>query len=184
MIPSVSTTKASDNIPFIKDPLDNYLKIDPNTNFIRTVYQCSPTRWKEASPIARAVKGSSFAVVMSPESDANKIVSCIYYQDLELCLRECYYNHLGIRRHWVFGEQVPGICLSMNKHPSHLGGFNPGVQRRRTPITAEVVQDGDVHINVIWRDTWGRVASGSWSRSSGWDLPDPNGGTEQLDGRD
>ena len=104
IIPSVSTIKARNHIPFVKDPLNNYLKIDLNTNFIRMVYQCGPTRWKEASPIARALKGSSFAVVMSPESDANKIVSCIYYQDLELCLREHSYNHLGTTDQWVPGE--------------------------------------------------------------------------------
>ena len=34
MIPSVSTIKASDYTPFIKDPLNNYLNIDPYTNFI------------------------------------------------------------------------------------------------------------------------------------------------------
>jgi hypothetical protein len=65
-----------------------------------------------------------------------------------------------------------------------LGGFNPGVQPRRTPITAEVVQGGDVDINVAWRDARGRFASASWSKSSGWDLPDPNGVKAPLDGRD
>ena len=105
MIPSVSTIKASDYMPFIKDPLNNYLNIDPYTNFIRMVYQCGPTnRWKEAPPIAKAVKGSSFAVIRSPDSDANKIVSRIYYQDLELCLREHFYNHLGTTAQWVPSE--------------------------------------------------------------------------------
>jgi len=70
-------------------------------------------------------------------------------------------------------------------HPktgSHLilGGFNPGVQPRGTPITAEVVQGGDVDINVTWRDARGRVASASWSKSSGWDLSDPKGVRELL----
>jgi len=51
-------------------------------------------------------------------------------------------------------------------------------------MTAEVVEGGDVDINVTWRDARGRVASGSWSKSSGWDLPNQNGGREQLDGRD
>ena len=68
--------------------------------------------------------------------------------------------------------------------PIFLGDFKPGVQPRGTQITAEVVQDGDVDINVTWRDARGRVASASWSKSSGWDLPDPNSGSEQLDGRD
>jgi len=184
MTPSVSTIKASDNIPFTKNPLDNYFNTDPNTNIIRTVNQRGPTEpWKKALPIsvAKAVRGSNFSVIRDP---TNKLVSRMYYQHPALHLKECYYNHLGTRGPWVFGEQVPQICLSMNRHPSHLGDFDPGVQPRGTPITAEVVQDGDVDINVIWRDARGRVASGSWSKSSGWDLPDPNGGREQLDGRD
>jgi hypothetical protein len=105
MIPSVSTIKASDHTPFVTDPLNNYLNIDPNSNFIRMVYQCGPTnRWKQAPHIARAVKGSSFAVVRSPDSDANKIVSRIYYQDRELCLSERCYNHLGTTDQWVASE--------------------------------------------------------------------------------
>jgi hypothetical protein len=32
---------------------------------------------------------------------------------------------------------------------------------------------------VMWRDAHGRVVSGSWSTSSGWDLPDrPNDGNQ------
>jgi len=65
-----------------------------------------------------------------------------------------------------------------------LGGFTPGVQPQGTPITAEVVQGGDVDINVTWRDARGRVASGSWSKSSGWDLPDTSSEKAPLDGRD
>ena len=57
------------------------------------------------------------------------------------------------------------------------------MQPRGTPITAEVVQGGDVDINVIWRDAQGRVASSSWSKSSGWDLPDSDGGRAPEDGR-
>jgi hypothetical protein len=105
MIPSVSTIKAGDNIPFIKYPLNNYINTDPNTHFIQMVNQRGPTRpWKAAPPITRAVKGSSFAIVRSPDSDANKIVSHIYYQDPELCLRERYYNHLGTMDQWVASE--------------------------------------------------------------------------------
>ena len=63
------------------------------------------------------------------------------------------------------------------------GDFNPGVQPQGTPITAEVVQGGVVDINVTWRDTWGRVASSSWSKWSGWELPNPNGGRAPDDGR-
>jgi len=102
---SVSTIKASDNIPFVKGQLNDSLNVDPNTHFIRMVYQRGPANaWKETPPIARAVKGSSFAVVRSPDSDTNNIVSRIYYQDPELCLREHYYSHLGTTGPWVPGE--------------------------------------------------------------------------------
>jgi hypothetical protein len=108
MIPFAYIIKASDNIPFIKDPLNKYLNTDRNTNFIRMVYQRGAANpWKEAPPIAKAVKGSSFAVVRSPDSYANKIVSRIYYQDPELSLREryCKLNHVvGTTDQWVAGE--------------------------------------------------------------------------------
>ena len=72
------------------------------------------------------------------------------------------------------------------------GDFNPGVQPYGTPITAEAVYGGSVDINVMWRDMHGRAVSSSWSKSSGWDLPNykteqldvPNYKPEQLDGRD
>jgi hypothetical protein len=118
MIPSVSTTKASDNIPFGKHPQHNSLKIDPNTNYIRTVYQRGPTkRWKEAQPITNAIKGSSIAIIKDPTI---KRVSRIYYQDPELHLKECCYGHFGTMGQWVLGEQVPKLCLSTNGHPSHV----------------------------------------------------------------
>ena len=105
MIPPVSTIKASDNIAFVKDPLNNDFNIDPSTNFIRMISQHGPANpWKEAPPIIKAVKGSRFAVVRSPNLDANKIVSCIYYQDPELYLKECYYSPLGTTDQWVAGE--------------------------------------------------------------------------------
>jgi len=146
------------------------------------VYQYRPAKpWKEAPPIVRAVKGSSLAITRDP---TDQQVSRVYYQDHKLHLREFCYDVLGTRDTWSFGEQVPKLCLSTNGYPSHLGDFKPGVQRRGTPITAEVVQDGDVDINVAWRDARGRFASGSWSKSTGWDLPNPDSGRKQLDGRD
>jgi len=69
MMPSVSAIKAADNIPFIKGPINSYLNIDRNTNFIQMVCQRSSTKpWTQTLPIARAVKGSSFAVLRCPGS--------------------------------------------------------------------------------------------------------------------
>ena len=106
--------------PFVKDPLNNYLKIDPKTDFIRRVYQLpalrrSSTRlfqqpmpslllrqalvhnthshphrfsqyhprWFEQDlPIAKAVKGSSIAIIRRPSTTNQG--SCIFYQDPEL----------------------------------------------------------------------------------------------------
>ena len=82
--------------------LNTYLNIDPNTNFIRMVYQRGPANpWKKAPPIVKAVKGSSFAVVKPHNLDASKMVSRIYYQDPELYLKECYYTPSD---QWVAGE--------------------------------------------------------------------------------
>ena len=73
------------------------------------VYQRGPANpWKGARlPIARAVKGSSFTVVRSLDSDTKKLVSRIYYQDPELCLKERYYSPLGTTTdQWVLGEEI------------------------------------------------------------------------------
>ena len=123
MMPSMSTTKASDNILFRKHPQHNSLKIDLNTDFIRMAYLRGPTkRWKEAQPIIKAVKGSSFAIIIDPTI---KQVSHIYYQDPELHLKECYYDHLDTMRKWDLGKQVPKLCLSMNEHLSHFRWLQP-----------------------------------------------------------
>ena len=63
------------------------------------------------------------------------------------------------------------------------GDFNPGVQPCGTSITAEVVHGGVMDINVMWRDAQGYIMSRSWSRSSGWNLANPNG-ERAPDGRD
>lgn len=80
-------------------------------------------------------------------------------------------------------SKVPDSCLCINENPCTQGDFDPGVQPRGTPITAESVYGGGVDINVLWRDSQGRVASGSWSKSSGWDLPKASGAGAPLDGR-
>jgi hypothetical protein len=108
----------SDNITFGKHPQNNSLKIDPNTDFMRAVNQRGSTQpWKEALPIAKALRGSSFAIVKDPTI---KLVSRIYYQDPELHLKELCYDHSGNTEQWVLGEQVLELCLSMNGHPSHF----------------------------------------------------------------
>jgi hypothetical protein len=96
--------KAGSMIPFYV-PVNNDLKLDPNTNFIQTVYEDGPMKqWKIGRPIVRALTGSSIAVVKCFD-DNGQVYSRIYYQDPELYLRERYYNnstHQG-----VLGEQVP-----------------------------------------------------------------------------
>ncbi|KIM47266.1 hypothetical protein M413DRAFT_7801 [Hebeloma cylindrosporum] len=137
---------------------------EPTTDFIRMVSHSDSTKvWTDCPRIAKAAKNSSFAVVKCPNT---KLVSRIYYQDPELHLRERHYD-----RFWDGWT---------------LGHFDAGVQPRGTPITAEVVHGGDVGINVIWRDALGRVASASWSKSSGWDVPNSDGGLHAPvpDGRD
>ena len=82
-------------------------------------------------------------------------------------------------------SKVPELYLCMNRRTHRISGdFYTGVQPRGTPITAEVVHGGSVDINVTWSDEEGRVASRSWSKSSGWDLPNTNGGRATLDGQD
>jgi len=82
------------------------------------------------------------------------------------------------------GSLVSKLFSSIHKCGTHCiaGTFNPGMQPRGTPITAETVHGGDVDINVMWRDVHGRAVSSSWSKSSGWDLS--NDENQLLDGRD
>jgi len=51
-----------------------------------------------------------------------------------------------------------------------------------TPITAEFVDGVDSNVDVVRKYAQGRFVTASWSKSSGWDLP--NGGSLVLDGRD
>ena len=73
-----------------------------NTDFIRIIDQRQSMQpWKEALPIAKAIKGSSFAIIRDP---TNKQVSHIYYQDPKLHLRELCYDYLGNMGQGVLGE--------------------------------------------------------------------------------
>ncbi|KIM47268.1 hypothetical protein M413DRAFT_440729 [Hebeloma cylindrosporum] len=136
---------------------------DPNDGLIRALRQSGPTgQWRnDRAEGARAVKGSSIAVVMDDDGLARYR---LYYQDPGLYLRERYY--IPNATHWPFGD------------------FHPGVQPRGTPITAEVVLGGDVYLNVMWRNSQGRAVVSSWSAASGWEMPNSNGGGTTLDGRD
>ena len=90
-----------------------------------------------------------------------------------------YHSSMGPQ--WV--KFLDYIYLSPRTHRTS-GDFNPGVQPRGTPITAKVVHGGIMDINVMWRDAQGCVIVGSWSRSSGWNLANPNDGKAHLDGQD
>lgn len=74
--------------------------------------------WKEAPSVAMAIKGSSFAVIRKPQ--ANKLVSHIYYQDPELRLRECCYDHLGTANKWTIGEQCSRFMSIHEREPMAL----------------------------------------------------------------
>lgn len=108
---SASTIKVRDDLyKRFNERLNRYLIIDPKTDLIRVLHQRgTSTSWDERPDITKAVKGSSFAVVRCPDSDPNKIVSRIYYQDPDLYLRERYYDHLSTPAQWILGEQVPGL---------------------------------------------------------------------------
>ena len=83
----------------------------------------------------------------------------------------------------IFGSTVRRFSQYIHPLTTSIGDFNPGVQPRGTPISAEVIRGGDVEINVMWRDADGRPASSSWSESSGWDHPKPpNEASHLLDG--
>jgi len=82
---------------------------------------------------------------------------------------------------WV--DLLDHIYLLLRTHRTS-GDFNPGVQLCGTPITAQVVHGGIMKINVMWIDAQGCVIVGSWSKSSGWDLANPNSGKALLDGQD
>ena len=76
------------------------LCLDPNDGFIRTLRQHVPTgEWRnDPAKIARAVKGSSIAVIMDDNGPARYRV---YYQDPELHLKEYYSSG----SQWILGEQ-------------------------------------------------------------------------------
>jgi len=153
---------------------------------IRSLYKYGPGQlWMRGQTNIKAAKGSSIAII--ERFDANGQAPSqnhIFLQDPELRLREYLFDRSA--RKWVLGElALRNMCIH-EQHPPHyiiyIGTFNPGVQPRGTPISAEVIQGGvDVDINVMWRDAHGRVASSSWSKLSGWDLQ--TGGSRRLDGR-
>jgi len=90
----------------------------------------------------------------------------------------------GLTLPWANGSLVssfPRYVRPRTDSDQILGEFNPGVQIPGTPITAEVVHGGSVAINVIWRDVYGQVVSGSWSKTRGWVTS--NRGEQLVDGR-
>ena len=104
MILSASIIKACDNIPFLKECLNNYLEIEPNTDLIRMLYQPGPTQnWRKSSAIiAKAVKGSSLAAVRHP--GLGELVPFICYQDPQLHLRARFPSDRSGTSEWGLSE--------------------------------------------------------------------------------
>ena len=136
-------------------------------------------QWQRSpKSVATAVKDSSIVALHWVDANGIRHFS-IFYQDPKLHLREYSWNR--DTETWVLGEPVFEIFPSIND--TALGDFNPGIQSRGTPISAEVVHGGDVEINVMWRDARGGTVSSSWSTSSGWDqAKGPNDGGQLLAG--
>lgn len=87
-------------------PQNNYLKLDPRTNFIQKAYglhfgDVFKKRWEISPPITRAIPGSSIAAVILCDANGQHGTH-IYYQDPELYLREHYFDRSVDR--WVLGE--------------------------------------------------------------------------------
>ena len=128
----LSTIKVGANIPFVKEWLNNYLEIEPNTDLIRMLYRLDTQNnqvkkaWNKGFTIAKAVKGSSFAVVWLPDDDES-ISTCIFFQDPQLHLRARYCGLLGTsdRDKWNLGEQVTELYLSMSKHRPDFRWLQP-----------------------------------------------------------
>ena len=72
--------------------------------------------------------------------------------------------------YWWAGPWNAFSSIHHCTHQTVLGKFNAGVQPHGTPISVEVVHEGGVELNVIWRDARGRVVGSSWSKLLGWDL--------------
>ena len=121
---SGSIIKASVVILFVKDLSINNFRIDPDSGFIREVTQLGPSQeWKiSTGAIARAVNGSSIAVVRC--SDSNGIMhSRVYYQCPDLHLRESYLETSTVK--WVSGEPDLELLVSLNEPSSDCRRFQP-----------------------------------------------------------
>jgi hypothetical protein len=107
---------------FIKDSRINDFGLDPGSGFIREVTQLGPLQeWKiNNDAIARAVNGSSIAVVRC--SDSNGIMhNRVYYQRPDLHLGESYLEASTVK--WVSGEPVLELLVSLNQRSSHCRRF-------------------------------------------------------------
>ena len=76
----LSAIKVGSMIPFYVS-VNNDLKLDPNTNFIQTVYEDGPMKQlKIGQPIARAATSSSIVVVKCFDDNRDgQVYSTIYY---------------------------------------------------------------------------------------------------------
>jgi len=116
--------------------------------------------WVKGRIIAKAVNGSSIAATIY--SHSNQQGACVYYQDLDLHLREKVWS--------------PGASEWAS------GSFDAGAQPHGTPISATTTDD-DTHIHVSWTDAKGRIIRRKQPKSLGCGANAKDYRSEHLDGR-
>jgi hypothetical protein len=100
--------------PFINDLSHNYLRVDPDSDFIRILWRhVLKNDWQQGPTITKALKGTKIAIVQSPDSLYHRL----YYQGPLLHLSEYYFD--PSKMNWVFGKQVLGLFLSTKEHSSY-----------------------------------------------------------------
>jgi hypothetical protein len=167
------------DIPLIYD-----LNVVPGSGFIQALSHNAPIdgSWVDKGLIiTTAVRGSSLAATACSHSNRN--AAHVYYQDLDLHIREQIWSPTA--RRWVSGEHIPIHSMPFLYgviYTTLTGIFDGGAQPHGTPISVTTTDD-DTDIHVSWKDEKGRIVSNKQSKSlgCGTSAEDYRGG--HLDGR-